>query len=170
MKTRVIITIVFLLITMLLFAIKFPLLTISNKNNLTYKMFFISTGIIFNLSYIHSVEKTQVIEKYIIGNGHTLILDSIIFESQGAGLPFDYPGVNFRVSEGKFIFETINHPLKEISVMPLEISRNSLDVYGKQINLWVLNNNTSACIIKVEQINVAGMALRIMNKILNNLW
>lgn len=170
MKTKVIITIVLLLITILLFAVKLPFLTISSKDNLIYNMFLVSTGVMFNLSYIHSVEKTPVIEKYIIGNDYSLILDSIIFESQGAGLPFDYPGVNFSVHEGKFIFEKINHPLKEILIIPHEISRNSLGIYRKQINLWVLNNNTSACIIKVENIYLASITLRFMNKILHHLW
>ncbi|MBT9144907.1 MAG: hypothetical protein DDT42_00763 [candidate division WS2 bacterium] len=87
MKTRVIITIVFLIITILLFAINIPLLTLSSENNLTHAMFLVSKGVMFNLSYIHSVEKTEVIEKYKIGNGNFLILDSIIFESLGLDCP-----------------------------------------------------------------------------------
>lgn len=169
MKNRILIPVILLFFILVLFTIKLPILTLSSENNLTYKMFFISSGVIFNLSYIHSVEKTEVIEKYRIGNGYVLILDSIIFESQGAGLPFDYPGINFRASEGKFIFENINHPLKEIPIMPHEVSRNSFEIYGKVINLWILNNNISPCIIKVEHINITGIILRIINKLLDNL-
>lgn len=70
-----------------MFAINIPLLTLSSENNLTHAMFLVSKGVMFNLSYIHSVEKTEVIEKYKIGNGNFLILDSIIFESLGLDCP-----------------------------------------------------------------------------------
>lgn len=170
MKTKVILSIVFVCIFIFLLTIKLPFLTISSKNNLTYKMIYVSKEDMFSLSYIHSVEKTTVKENYRIGDEYSLILDSTIFESQGAGLPFDYPGINIKVSEGKFIFENINQSLKEIPIIPHEISKNSLEIFGKIINLWGLNNIISPCIIKVEQLNIVVLVIRMINKLLHNLW
>lgn len=50
----------------------------------------VRNGEIFGIEYIHSVERSSVIENFLIDGGR-IILQDTYFQSYGAGLPFDTP-------------------------------------------------------------------------------
>ncbi|OCA84141.1 hypothetical protein A8F94_15575 [Bacillus sp. FJAT-27225] len=114
-----------------------PELTItSNKTNKILWTMPVEVGDRFTIRFTHSVERTEVDEVIRIGDGN-LVIDSTIYESFGAGLPFDIEGEQkMRMEDGKVIIENIN---REIPVMDLfigqVIANHTLIIKGEEIPL-----------------------------------
>jgi hypothetical protein len=77
----------------------------------------------FSTFYIHSVEKTAVIEIFIIDSLYRIILLETQLSSSGAGLPSQVFGEEkFLIRDGKFIISNIN---KFLPFIPLKVGKKS---------------------------------------------
>ncbi|PLR79039.1 hypothetical protein CU633_02305 [Bacillus sp. V3-13] len=114
-----------------------PALTItSNETNKVLWSKPVATGDLFTIRFTHSVEKTEVDEVIRVGSDE-LIIDSTIYESFGAGLPFDIEkGQKMRTENGKIIIENINRkvPFIDLSIGQV-IANHTLLFKGETIPL-----------------------------------
>ena len=92
---------------LLLFFIRIPILTFHFQDQTIY-----TKEKSFDLSWIHSVEKEEWIEHYIIENGE-LLLESTSFKTFGAGVPSD--GENVELKNG-YVVMTIEHPYEQLNL------------------------------------------------------
>lgn len=101
---------------MLLFIITRPALIIENREGevLLILPLFREDG--FSTYYIHSVEKTPVIEFFQV-EGRSLLLTKTIFSSYGAGLPLDHNG--FSQGNDFFLIQDIH---KTFSIIYFRVS------------------------------------------------
>lgn len=66
----------------------------------------------FSLRYIHSIHRTPVTERYLVDEDMNLVVDAILFDSYGVGIPAQLePGQTFREENGKFVIEHMNRRL-----------------------------------------------------------
>ncbi|WP_043932908.1 DUF1850 domain-containing protein [Bacillus sp. EB01] len=112
----------------------------SNKTNEILWSKPVEQGDLFTIRFTHSVERTEVDEVIRIGDGN-LVIDSTIYESFGAGLPFDIEeGQIMKTEDGKVTIENIN---REIPFMDLfigqVIANHTLIIEGEEIPLKTLS-------------------------------
>ena len=67
------------------------------------------------INFIHSVQKTPVIEELEF-NGENFILLRTKYKSHGVGLPFMESDGKFFESDGWFIMDDMNRPIKNLSL------------------------------------------------------
>ena len=67
------------------------------------------------IKFIHSVQKTPVIEELEF-DGEEFILLKTIYQSHGVGLPFLESDGIFREEDGKFILENMNRKIKNLEL------------------------------------------------------
>lgn len=71
----------------------------------------------FHHEYIHSVEKSKVIEKFKLGsNGQILAMESWT-RSFGAGLPYEQKGTVEHI-DGYYVLKDLNDPLEHLNMIP----------------------------------------------------
>lgn len=76
---------------------------------------FARPGDALSIRFIHSVQKTSVIENHIINDScDGFILKSTKYQSFGVGLPFLASEGNFRTEGDYFIMDDLERPFKEI--------------------------------------------------------
>ncbi|KIL49396.1 DUF1850 domain-containing protein [Jeotgalibacillus soli] len=128
----------FVIIVLLLTNLKqTQVLTItSNETNKILWSRSVTEGDLFTIRFIHSVEKTEVDEIIRIGKDD-LVIDSTIFESFGAGLPFDVQqDQTMRTENGKVIIENIDRHVPSIDVFIGQVIANHTLLFkGKMIPL-----------------------------------
>ncbi|GAX91232.1 hypothetical protein EFBL_2898 [Effusibacillus lacus] len=94
----------------------------------------------FSLRYIHSIHRTTVIEKYYIDEHLNLVVDEMIFDSYGVGIPSELePGQQLAMENGKFILRNVNRKLPYFDQrIGQEIANHVLMVKGREIPLsWI---------------------------------
>lgn len=152
-KIRIFFLIVLFCLTIFAVSHKKDFLLVSGDGR-TVKVFTIYPGKVFQLSYIHSVEKTEIVEIYKISNDHKIILDSIIFESLGAGLPFELPEVKFERRGDKFNYSGINREIEAIRVIPVKINEYELEIDKKRIYLLDMVESGKVINIEIKKISL----------------
>ena len=83
------------------------------------------------IKFVHSVQKTPVIEELVLKNGEFL-LTRTKYQSQGVGLPFDISDGTFYRDNDWFIFDmNRKFPLLELRTgqLTLSIGNNSYELY-----------------------------------------
>lgn len=84
---KIIIIIFLIIFIILLFIPLFPRLVINDVKNNKINIILKSRERSFIISYVHSVNKSEVKDCYIIGKYNDIILDKTRFVSYGAGIP-----------------------------------------------------------------------------------
>ena len=92
-------------------------------------------GLPLTIEFLHSVQRTPVIEELEFHAGE-FILRRTIYQSQGVGLPFDAADGNFRRVGDKFIMDNMNRPLKNLELRTGKGTRLTVTVDGKTFALY----------------------------------
>ena len=92
-------------------------------------------GLPLTIEFLHSVQRTPVIEELEFHTGE-FILRRTIYQSQGVGLPFDAADGNFRRVGDKFIMDNMNRPLKNLELRTGKGTRLTVTVDGKTFALY----------------------------------
>ena len=111
-----------------------PCIVVENDANILY-CFKLNADEEIALQYVHSVEKTVVIEKIGLVNNE-LCIKEMLYQSFGAGLPFLVQQGQFRIENDWFIINDINEKNKEnptISYIKPKIFEDNPLKYLKQV-------------------------------------
>lgn len=73
-------------------------------------------GDTFSLRFIHSVQKTPVVENFRITSGGRLELQSTVYQSFGVGLPFLASEGQFAIVGDKFVLQNMGRVFRRISL------------------------------------------------------
>jgi len=89
------------------------------------------------INFVHSVQKTPVIEELVF-DGENFILLRTIYQSHGVGLPFLESDGIFREEDGKFIFDSMNRKIENLELrtgkgtkLCIEIDNRLFELYKK---------------------------------------
>jgi len=92
-------------------------------------------GLPLTIEFIHSVQKTPVIEELELHAGE-FVLRRTIYQSFGVGLPFDAGDGNFRREGDKFIMDDMNRPVKNLELRTGKGTRLKISLDGKNFALY----------------------------------
>ncbi|SFL82665.1 DUF1850 domain-containing protein [Halanaerobium salsuginis] len=121
-----------LIITVLLLSLKVNTLQLVDykKNNIFWQEKAVENAV-FKISYIHSVERTPVIEIFKIKQGK-IILTGTEYESYGAGLPTTAITGEYVVKNDKFFLKDINQFLPDIMLRVSDYAQHEF-IYQDQV-------------------------------------
>lgn len=87
----------------------------------------------FEISYTHSVNKGRVHDSYEIQNDDTLLLDTTVFVSYGAGIPEpeETPGAVFTVTEDGYVISNLQRHVKKLVMAVGIIAKHGLTLKYK---------------------------------------
>ena len=92
-------------------------------------------GLPLKIEFVHSVQKTPVIEELIFRGGEFVLLRTI-YQSQGVGLPFDAADGKFRREGDRFIMDEMNRPFENLELRTGKGTRLKITVDGREIALY----------------------------------
>ena len=87
------------------------------------------------IKFIHSVQKTPVIEELIF-DGENFVLLRTIYQSHGVGLPFLESDGDFREEDGKFIFDNMNRKIKNLELRTGKGTQLCIELDDKLFELY----------------------------------
>ncbi len=107
-------------------------------------------GDTFSLKYTHSVQKTPVVENFVIAGADELILDSTVYRTYGVGLPF-LPGEGrFEQQGDNFVLTGIGRRFDKVSVHAGAIAGLVLEIKGQDIPLYSLHEGGAFVAIRAK--------------------
>ena len=92
-------------------------------------------GLPLTVEFVHSVQKTPVIEELEFTGGE-FVLRRTKYQSQGVGLPFDESDGNFRREGVWFIMDDMNRRFSELEFRTGKGTRLTLTVDGRKFELY----------------------------------
>lgn len=92
-------------------------------------------NLILEINFIHSVQKTPVIEELEF-DGEKFILLRTKYKSHGVGLPFMESDGNFREEDGYFIMDDMNRPIENLSLRTGVGTNLTIKLDGEEIKLY----------------------------------
>ena len=87
------------------------------------------------INFIHSVQKTPVIEELEF-DGEKFILLRTKYKSHGVGLPFMESDGTFREEDGFFIMDDMNRPIPNLSLRTGVGTKLTITLAGQEIKLY----------------------------------
>ncbi len=95
----------------------------------------VHSGEQFTIRFTHSIAKTPVDEIFVIAPNQELIVTETIYESFGAGLPFDTENAEQRLitENGKYRLTNLDRHLPEFLMAVGTVANHQLLINGKQI-------------------------------------
>lgn len=87
------------------------------------------------ISFIHSVQKTPVIEELEF-DGEDFILLRTKYKSHGVGLPFMESDGNFRIEDGYFIMDDMNRRIKNLELRTGVGTQLCINLDGQEFKLY----------------------------------
>ncbi len=132
-------------ILLLIFFIRIPTLAFHFENQTIY-----TKEKSFDLSWIHSVEKEEWIEHYIIANNE-LFLQSTRFKTFGAGVPSNADKVELK--DG-FVVMTIEQPYEELNLTVSEYVDTTIHLGHQEMKLYKYGEPYETVLIKVEKLAI----------------
>ena len=113
-------------------------------------------GDTFDIRFIHSVHRTPVEERYIIGDRREIVLTGVVYESYGVGNPSGpEPGQRFRLTDGKYEITGIDRRLPEIRLrIGQKVAGHTLTIGGRTMPFAAWSEPGSAVRLKVERISL----------------
>ena len=87
------------------------------------------------IEFIHSVQKTPVIEELIFSGGE-FVLQRTRYKSQGVGLPFDEADGNFYRDGEWFIFDDMNRRFKNLELRTGKGTQLKITLNGSEFELY----------------------------------
>ena len=92
-------------------------------------------GLPITIEFMHSVQKTPVIEELEYRDGEFILLRTR-YKSLGVGLPFDAADGNFRREGDWFIMDDMNRRFKNLELRTGKGTRLTLTVAGNRFELY----------------------------------
>ena len=92
-------------------------------------------GLQLEINFIHSVQKTQVIEELEF-DGDDFVLRRTKYKSQGVGLPFLESDGNFREEGGYFVMDDMNRPVRNLALRTGVGTNMTIKIDGEEIKLY----------------------------------
>lgn len=116
----------------------------------------VDDGSRFSLIYIHSIHRTPVEELFVINENRQIVLDAMIFESYGVGMPTSPEGnETFRMADGKMRIENIGRTLPAFELrIGQVIADHKLRLGGQEIPLSGLGKPGSAVRFEIGRLHV----------------
>ena len=87
------------------------------------------------INFMHSVQKTPVIEELELRNGEFVLLRTK-YKSQGVGLPFDSSDGNFHRDGEWFIMDNMNRHFKNLELRTGKGTQLKITVDGREFDLY----------------------------------
>lgn len=116
----------------------------------------VDVGSRFSLRYIHSIHRTPVEELFVINEKRQIVLDAMIFESYGVGMPTSLEGKEtFRMADGRLRIENIDRtlPMFDLRIGQV-IADHKLYLKGQEIPLSKLSKPGSAVRFEIGRLHV----------------
>ena len=132
-------------VLLLLFFIRIPTIAFHFSNQTIY-----TKEKTFELSWIHSIEKEEWIEHYIIENSE-LLLQSTRFKTFGAGVPSDANEVQLK--DG-FVVMQIGQPYEELNLTISEYVDTTIQISDQQFKLYQYGKPYETVLITVEKLPI----------------
>ncbi|WP_199616982.1 DUF1850 domain-containing protein [Paenibacillus alkalitolerans] len=116
----------------------------------------VDQGSRFSLVYIHSIHRTPVEEFFVINENRQIVLDSMVFESYGVGMPTSLEGSEtFRMADGKMRIENIHRTLDSFDLrIGQVVADHKLRVRDQVIPLSQLSKPGSAIRFEISRLHV----------------
>ena len=130
---------------LLIFLIRIPTIAFHFQNQTIYTM-----EKSFDLSWIHSVEKEEWIEHYII-KSNELLLESTSFKTFGAGVPSDAKNVELK---NGYVVMTIEQPYEQLNLTISEYVNTTIHLAQQEMKLYKYGEPYETVLIKVEKLSV----------------
>jgi len=92
-------------------------------------------GLPLTIEFMHSVQKTPVIEELVFDAGEFVLLRTR-YKSLGVGLPFDASDGNFRREGDWFIMDDMNRRFKNLELRTGKGTRLKITVDGREYELY----------------------------------
>lgn len=92
-------------------------------------------GLPLTIEFIHSVQKTPVIEELTF-HAEEFFLRRTIYQSQGVGLPFDAADGKFRREGDRFIMDDMNRPVENLELRTGKGTRLTITLDGREFALY----------------------------------
>ena len=132
-------------VLLLLFFIRVPTIAFHFSNQTIY-----TKEKTFDLSWIHSIEKEEWIEHYIIENSE-LLLKSTRFKTFGAGVPSEANEVQLK--DG-FVVMQIEQPYEELNLTISEYVDTTIQISDQQFKLYQYGQPYETVLITVEKLSI----------------
>ena len=132
-------------VLLLLFFIRIPTIAFHFSNQTIY-----TKEKTFELSWIHSIEKEEWIEHYIIENSE-LLLQSTRFKTFGAGVPSEANEVQLK--DG-FVVMQIGQPYEELNLTISEYVDTTIQISDQQFKLYQYGQPYETVLITVEKLSI----------------
>ena len=128
------------------------IVSVESEEGLVF-LFPIEKGEEFEVHYLHSVEKTEVIEVFKINATNEMMLIRTEQESYGAGLPTESLG-EFRKEGNRYIFDEINHVLQKVDLRVGKVAEHRIITpLGKKYRLLDFVNSGTRVSIAVKKVS-----------------
>ena len=132
-------------VLLLIFFIRIPTIAFHFSNQTIY-----TKEKTFELSWIHSIEKEEWIEHYIIENSE-LLLQSTRFKTFGAGVPSEANEVQLK--DG-FVVMQIEQPYEELNLTISEYVDTTIQISDQQFKLYQYGKPYETVLITVEKLPI----------------
>lgn len=110
----------------------------------------VGKGDTFSLKYTHSVQKTPVIETFVVVAADEFVLDSTVYRTYGVGLPF-LPGEGrFERQGDDFVLTGIGRRFDKVSVHAGPIAGLVMEIKDRKIPLHSLHDGGAFVAIKAK--------------------
>lgn len=134
------------MLTFILLQFSSPCLVLQNEKGRVYASIPFDGEQEFAVSFIHSVNKTEVKEGYYIDNNGSIILDYCIYYGFGAGVATEVPegGSLETLPDGSMLMSGFEMPIQHLSYVVGTVSDHILYINGEELSLSTLcgRNNT----------------------------
>ena len=138
-----------------------PVLCASDSSGAVFSRTALGAGESFSIRYIHSVARRPVVELFTAERGGSLFLRETVFDSFGAGLPFEpLGGERFMVEKGRFRILGMRRSFREVSVRVGREAEHALAVRKRTAALREWERPGNPVLLRVEEVPVLSIALQ----------
>lgn len=121
-------------LVIIVFATNQPKIFIGTQNQ-TVAVVNAEENLLFTINFIHSVQKTPVIEELEYRNGEFVLIRTK-YKSQGVGLPFDVADGKFYRDGDWFIMDNMNRQFKSLELRTGKGTQLTISLNGKTYELY----------------------------------
>lgn len=159
MKIKKKLKIFILIFILIIIFLTYPGFFIIIETDLNNYLHFFPPRNIFTLTYIHSVEKTPVVEYYKIKANGDLKLIKTQFESYGAGLPLETN--NFVIKDGKFILSDMNIVISELKIRVARAAGQTIQISNN--NYFFHDISVPGSVVKVKTVSLLKYTINLIS-------
>jgi hypothetical protein len=106
-------------------------------------------GDIISIRFIHSVEKVNITETYIVQPDKKLLLKKALYGSTGAGLPSDI-SYNITYKDGEYLIDNINKTFNSVEFITGDIPKHSIIIHNTEYPIYKTSGEGKPLSLVVE--------------------